>query len=93
MLWLAVPLSGHPVTVVPQGGQLAFPCCHGKGSSEGRGCGGAGGGACSSLPLHYMWLTYFSGAKWRQRESWEEYRAKSQADSGPLVSRAGCVIA
>lgn len=48
--------------------------------------------ACSSLPLHYMWLTYFSSAGWRRGESWEEYRAKSQPDGGPLASRAGCVI-
>lgn len=60
----------------------------------GVGSGGVGRpAACSSLPLHYVWLTYFSGAKWRRRESWEEYRAKSQADSGPLASGAGCVIA
>lgn len=59
-----------------------------------RGCAAAGWeAACPLLPLHYMWLTYFSSAKWRRAESWEEYRAKSQADSGPPVSGAGCVIA
>lgn len=73
------------VKVAARGGCAEVGCGWGWGWGEGA--------ACSSLPLHYMWLTYFSGAKWRWRESREEYRAKSQADSGPLVSGAGCVIA
>lgn len=93
MLWLAGPPSlGILPLLVHRGGggrggregrgrgdQLAFPGCHGKGSSEGRGGQGGvgwGGAACSSLPLHYICLTYFSAAKWRRRESWEEDRAE-----------------
>lgn len=99
MLWLAVPVSGHPACRSQGGTSLLFLVATVKVAARGCVCVAAGRGgagweaACSSLPLHYMWLTYFSSAKWRRRESREEYRAKSQADSGPLVSRAGCVIA
>lgn len=91
-MWLAGPLSGHPASVGPRGrgASLLFLVATVKVRVRSGGVGQQA--ACSSLPLHYMWLTYFSGAKWRRRERWEEYRAKSQADRGPLVSGAGCVI-
>lgn len=46
-MWLAGPLSGHPASVGPrgregEGGQLAFPCCHGKGAGA-QWRGGAAG--------------------------------------------------
>lgn len=54
--------------------------------------GKVGAHACSSLPLHHMWLTYFSSEQQRRGENWEGYKAKSQADRSPLVSGAGRVI-
>lgn len=95
MLWLAVPVSLQPASVCPWGSIACFLLLDGRGNGCGRAEGQVGeGGAhtCSSLPLHYMWLTYFSSEQQRRGESWEGYRAKSQAERSPLVSGAGSVI-
>lgn len=82
------PVSGHPASVGPQGRggggregeegtSLLFLVATVKVVARGgQGGVGWGGAACSSLPLHYICLTYFSAAKWRRRESWEEDRAE-----------------
>lgn len=90
MLWLAVPVSPQSVHGGPW---LAFCCRTGEVTGGGVQRDRVGRAhTCSSLPLHYVWLTYFSSEQQRRGESWEGYKAKSQADRSPLVSGAGCVI-
>ena len=67
MLWLVVPVSRQPAFVHPWGATACFFLLDGKGNGWGeRRRTGGGGGACSSLPLHYMWLTYFSSVQQRR---------------------------
>lgn len=74
--WLCLFLCSQALCVHGRGGPwLVFSCCNSKGNRVWI-CREAGWEAgCSSLPLHYLWLTYFSGALLRRGESWVEYRA------------------
>lgn len=73
MLWLSPAFSPHPASACPWGAVACFFSSArwwkeqgGEGARRGTGRGRLGGvHTYSSLPLHYLWLTYFGSEQQR----------------------------